>query len=150
MTIDLTKYNKIHVHWIDFREMYWRAHGYNNIDDWKNDIAYLNESFQMNLGQYWLAGKEVIFSENKDSKNYPPEGLLVTFDDVYIDYNNYYLHLSMKFTDLSNNETLLKLEQEAYYGNNYGFTGYLTYALDNVAQRIAWVIMQKKKRNLLR
>ena len=147
--VDLNRYSNIHIQWIDFAEKNWRVHGYDKIDDWKKDIEHLNRIFQENLENYWLAGKDVTFSKDKDSTNYPKDGLLVAFDDVYIDYDHYYLYLSIKFIDLSSNKLLMEIKRKGYFGNSYGFIGYLTCSLDNVSQRITWVIMQKKKRNYL-
>ena len=148
--VEMTFYENIHVSWIDFLEENWPIHGYRNVDDWKNDIEYLNRNFQLNLKGYWLDNKNLSFSDNKNFTDYPAEGLLIALDEVFIDSNNYKLYLSIEFIDLKTNETLLKLKKRAYYGNQFGFTGYLTYALDEVSQRITLEILQKGKRNLLR
>ena len=147
--VNLNKYQNIHIQWVDFREKDWRVHGYQNIEDWKNDIEYLNQTFQYNLESYWLVGKKVTFSKKIDSKDYPKDGLLITFDDIYIDYNHYNLYLSIKFIDISTNKLLLEIYRDKYFGNSYGFTGYLSCSLDNISQRISWIILQKKMSNML-
>ncbi|MCG8335897.1 MAG: hypothetical protein MJE63_15385 [Proteobacteria bacterium] len=106
--------------------------------------------FQSNLEQYWLQNKKVSFTQEKNDKKYPSGGLLITFDDAGIDYNNYNLHLSLKFIDLKTKEVLHTVSKKAYYGNQWEFKGYLSYALDKVSQQIIRIILKKKKSNLLK
>lgn len=150
VNVDFRKYRTVHVDWINLMEKNWRIHGYHSTREWKSDIAYLNRGFQSGLEQYWLQGKKVSFSREKDDKKYPSRGLLITFDDAVIDYNTYNLHLSLKFVDLKTKEVLYTVSREAYYGNQWGFKGFLSYALDEVSRQITWIILKKKKSNLLK
>lgn len=149
ITVDLRNYQNIHIDWINFDEDNWRLHGYGTIEEWKSDIRYLNEGFQVNLKKYWLPGKNLSFSTGKFDNKFPGKGLLITFDDITIDYDNYYLYLSMAFTDLQTKQVLVTIEKLPYYGNQWGFTGFLSYALDEVSKRITWLVVQEEKPNLL-
>jgi len=141
---DFSKYKNIHVDWVDLIEKDWRIHGYRNEDEWKKDIEYVNQDFQMYLEQYYLIGKKLTFSNNKNFSNYPTQGLLIKFGDAFIDYNHYQLYLSIKFVDLETNQTLLELKKRAYYGDQWGFLGFLNQSLYEVSRRLTWVILKEK------
>ncbi|MCE5263790.1 MAG: hypothetical protein LLG97_09680 [Deltaproteobacteria bacterium] len=144
VNVDFSKYDNIHVDWVDLIEKDWRMHGYSNEDEWKNDIEYLNLNFQKYLEEYYLIGKKLTFSNNKNFADYPIQGLLIKFGDVFIDYSHYQLYLSIKFVDLKTNQTLLELERRAYFGNQWGFAGFLHYSLYEVSKQLSWVIMKIK------
>jgi hypothetical protein len=141
---DFSKYKNIHVDWLDLIEKDWQIHGYHNEDEWKKDIEYLNKDFQMYLEQYYLIGKKLTFSNNKNYSNYPTQGLLIKFGDVSIDYNHYQLYLSIKFVDLETNRTLLELQKRAYFGDQFGFVGFLNQSLYEVSRQLTWVVLKKR------
>jgi hypothetical protein len=144
VNVDFSKYNDIHVDWVDLIERDWRAHGYNTEEEWKNDIEYVNLSFQKYLQEYYLIDKKLTFSDKKNFTNYPTQGLLIKFGNVFIDYGHYQLYLSIKFVDLETNQTLLDIERRAYFGNQWGFTGFLNYALYEVSKQLSWAILKIK------
>jgi len=149
ISVDLKGYRSVHIDWVDLIEEDWSRLHYGDSTEWKNDINMLNKNFQNNLKKYWLNNINLTVAKSARSSTNSRSGLLVKFREVYVDYDNYNLHLTIDYIDLNSKRLLKTVKREAYYGNNWGLTGYLSYALDEVSERITWDILQERKKNYL-
>lgn len=128
----LQKYQAIYLGWLDLHEKDWILHGYGNQEYYTLFIARLNAIFQADCKRNWLAGKTVTGAQDMTNKGRPSAGLYILFEDVDVEYDRYYLHVTLHFIDIETGQTLLTLRNQSFYGNNWGFEGYLTYATKEI------------------
>jgi hypothetical protein len=134
--VDLSAMEKVFVGWVDLGPDNWALHGYSSKEDWAAVIDGFNNSFAASLRAKWLPGRTVTEAKNRADENAAGQDLYIKFRDVWIDYNNYLLYLSIHFIDPKTNTEIATIPPRAYYGNAWGFRNYLAATLEEVGRKI--------------
>jgi len=135
-TVDMTAMNSVFLGWVDMVPDDWAVHGYNDKTEWAATINRLNNAFQRMCQTKFLPGRTITGSKEKGDENAGDSDLYIKFADVRIDYNKYYLYLSLHFIDRKTNTEIAAIPARAYYGDDWGFEKYLKAALDEVGVKL--------------
>jgi hypothetical protein len=135
-TVDMSAMQKVFVGWVDLGPDNWAFHRYASKEDWETDIDGINSSFSAAVRAKWLPGRTVTGAKNRGDENTAGQDLYIRFADVWIDYNNYLLYLSIHFIDPKTNAQIAAIPARPYYGNDWGFRNYLRAALEEVNRKI--------------
>ena len=139
--VDLSKYNNIHLGWIDFKAEDWELYAYQDKESWENAIGRLNKKFQMQCKSYFV-GKDVTASSNSENIPVKENILYIKFNNIHIDQFNYIVYTTIDFIDLSTNNTLLTIPDFPFYGKTVGFQNMLQSVLSEIT------ILLKKELNI--
>lgn len=134
--VDMSAMPKVFVGWVDLRSKDWAAHRYRSEEDWAAEIDGLNGSFAAALSARWLPGRAVTTAKNADDVNLAGQDLYIKFADVLIDYDYYFLYVSIHFIDPKTNKEIAAIPARPYYGNTRGFASFLAASLEEVGRKI--------------
>lgn len=140
--------NRIFLGWVDLVPDDWALHGYSTRAEWADAVNTLNYSLLRSCQTTYLAGRTVTAAKEKGDENATDSDLYIRFSDVRIDYDDYYLYVSIHFIDPKSKAEIATIPARPYYGNNWGFERYLRAALDEVSVKLQVEILggvQKKK-----
>ncbi len=135
-TVDMKSMNNICVGWVNLGPDEWKLHGYETKDEWTEVIGSLNAAFQSYLGAN-LPGRSLVAVKENGDENTPGScELYIKFSNVYVDYDNYHLVLSIHFIEPKSNTEIAAVPVRPYYGNDWGLKNYLNMALKEVGTKI--------------
>ena len=131
-TVDMKNMNRIFLGWVDLVPDDWVLHGYGDKAEWADAVNTLNYWLQRRCQATYLAGRTVTAAREKGDENTADSDLYIKFSDVRIDYDKYYLYVSIHFVDPKTKAELAAIPARPYYGDNWGLVKYLKAALDEV------------------
>jgi hypothetical protein len=135
-TVDMKDMNHIFVGWVDLGPDEWKLHGYATKDEWTEVIDSLNAAFLSYLRAN-LPGRTLVAAKERGDVNAAGCELYIKFSDVYVDYDNYHLVLSIHFIDPKSSTEIANIPVRPYYGNDWGLKNYLNMALKEVGTKIS-------------
>ncbi len=136
----LSGYQQVHLGWLDLREENWALYGYYDQETFAKFIKRLNSYFQADCRTRHLKSKNLSFTSSATDEKFPSTGLLISFEEINPDYDSYLLSLTIKLTDLNTGETKLVFKNRSFYGDNWGFEGYLIEATKDIGAMLGVVI----------
>ena len=83
-----------------------------------------------------VADRTVTAAKDKDDTNFAGNDLYIKFQDVRIDYEHYHLIVGIHFIDPKTNTEIGMIPARPYYGNDWGFKGFMNAALDKVCEKV--------------
>ena len=135
-TADMSAMKTIFLGWVDMKPDDWKVHEYGSKEEWAAVINTLNRAFQQDCATTRLSGRTVTAANDQADENAAGQDLSIRFSDVRIDYNYYLLYLSIHFIDPKTKAEIAAIPVRGYYGNAWGFDGYLKAALAEVGRKI--------------
>jgi hypothetical protein len=129
-TVDLSNKKRIFVGWIDLPTEEGAPSGYEKAD-WTALMAGLNQSLSS-----CVADRTVTAAKSKDDVNAAGNDLYIKFQDVRIDYEHYHLIIGIHFIDPKTNTEIGMIPARPYYGNDWGFKGFMNAAVENVCEKV--------------
>ncbi len=133
---DLVPMTKVFIGWVDLEPEDWALHGYGDKKEWSELIVTLNRALLRLCQTKYLRGRTVVAAQDASDTNAAAHDLYIKFSDVRIDYNRYYLYLSIQFIDPKTKAVLGTIPMRPYYGNDLGFFKYLRAAMEEVAVKL--------------
>lgn len=143
-SVDMANMKSVFIGWMDMAPDDWSIHGYENKAEWISTINQLNNFFQRQCQTKYLPGWTVTGAKDMGDEKPADGNLYIKFSDVKIDYDHYYLYLSIHFIDSKKNAEIAVIPTRAYYGNDWGFERYLRAALDEVAIKVQVEVFGKR------
>lgn len=135
-TANMKGMNRICLGWVDLGPDEWAAHGYDTKAQWSDIISSLNAEFASSLPAIYLPERTILAAKEKGDDSASGCDLKIKFSDVYVDYDNYHLFLSIHFIDPKTNTEIGLIPVRPYFGDEWGLRGYLNYALKEVAKKL--------------
>lgn len=129
-TADMVKMQRILIGGINLPTEEGALYGYGK-DDWIELMAGLNQKLSR-----CVLDRDVTVSKNKDDVNTAGYDLYIKFQDVNIDYEYYHLIVGIHFIDPKKNTEIAMIPARPYYGNDWGFKGFMNAALDKVCEKV--------------
>jgi hypothetical protein len=129
-TVDMSNMKRIFVGWVDLPTEEGALYGYEKAD-WIALMAGLNQSLS-----HCIADRIVTAAKDKDDNNSVGNDLYIKFQDVRIDYEHYHLVVGIHFIDLKTNAEIGMIPARPYYGNDWGFKGFMNAAVDEVCKKL--------------
>jgi hypothetical protein len=80
--------------------------------------------------------RDVTVAKDKDDVSTAGYDLYIKFRDVNIDYEYYHLIVGIRFIDPKTNTEIAMIPARPYYGNDWGFKGFMNAALDQVCKKV--------------
>jgi hypothetical protein len=133
---DMLAMQKVFVGWVDLRSNDWASHRYRSEESWAAVIDELNSSFGAAASAKWLPGRTVTVAKNKADVDLAGQDLYIKFSDVLIDYDYYFLYVSIHFIDPVTNREIAAIPARPYYGNTRGFESFLRMSLEEVGRKL--------------
>jgi hypothetical protein len=129
-TIDMSNMKRVFVSWVDLPTEEGALYGYEKAD-WIALMTGLNQSLA-----HCVADRTVTAAKDKDDTNFAGNDLYIKFQDVRIDYEHYHLIVGIHFIDPKTNTEIVMIPARPYYGNDWGFKGFMNAALDKVCEKV--------------
>jgi hypothetical protein len=98
-TIAMTNMKSAFIGWMDMVPDDWSLHGYESKAEWTSAIDQLNNFFQRQCQTKYLPGLTVTAAKSLGDEKPADSDLYIKFSDIKIDYDQYYLYLSIHFID---------------------------------------------------
>jgi hypothetical protein len=130
-TVSLPKYKSVFIGWIDLNEKDWLRFNYANKEDWNRDAKRIVFTFLRNC-EYKLSCGEVHVAQNESDTDFGKADLYIKFTDAFVDWDNYYLYMTIHFIETAGNNEVYVLKKGKFYGNAAGFTNYLNAAMTSI------------------
>jgi hypothetical protein len=129
-TVDMSKMQRIFISGINLPTEEGALYGYDKAD-WIELMAGLNQKLSR-----CVFDRDVTVAKDKDDVNPTGYDLYIKFQDVNIDYEYYHLIVGIHFIDPKTNNKIAMIPARPYYGNDWGFKGFMNAALDEVCKKL--------------
>ena len=129
-TVDMSKMQRIFIGGINLPTEEGALYGYEKAD-WSELMAGLNQKLSR-----CVLDRDVTIAKDKDDVNTAGYDLYIKFKDVNIDYEYYHLIVGIHFIDPKTNTEIGMIPARPYYGNDWGFKGFMNAALDKVCDKV--------------
>ena len=129
-TVDMSKMQRIFIGGINLPTEEGALYGYEKAD-WIEMMAGLNQKLSR-----CVLDRDVTIAKDKDDVNTTGYDLYIKFQDVNIDYENYHLIVGIHFIDPKTNTKIAMIPARPYYGNDWGFKGFMNAALNQVCKKV--------------
>ena len=128
--VDMTKMQRVFIGGINLPTEEGALYGYGK-DDWIEMMAGLNSKLSR-----CVLDRNVTVAKDKDDVNTAGYDLYIKFQDVNIDYEHYHLIVGIHFIDPKTNAETGMIPARPYYGDDWGFKGFMSAALDEVCKKV--------------
>jgi hypothetical protein len=128
--VDMSKMQRIFIGGINLPAEEGALYGYERVD-WIEMMAALNQKLSR-----CVLDHNVTVAKDKDDVNTAGYDLYIKFQDVNIDYEYYHLIVGIHFIDPKTNAEIAMIPARPYYGNDWGFKGFMNAALDKVCEKV--------------
>lgn len=129
-TTNMSKMQRIFIGGINLPTEEGALYGYEKAD-WIELMAGLNQKLSR-----CVLDRDVTVAKGKDDVNTAGYDLYIKFRDVNIDYEYYHLIVGIQFFDPKTNAEIAMIPARPYYGNDWGFRGFMNAALDKVCEKV--------------
>jgi hypothetical protein len=129
-SVDMSKMQRIFIGGINLPTEEGALYGYEKAD-WIELMAGLNSKLSR-----CVLDRNVTVAKDKDDVNPAGYDLYIKFQDVNIDYEHYHLIAGIHFIDPKTNTEIGMIPARPYYGNDWGFKGFLNEALNKVCEKV--------------
>jgi hypothetical protein len=129
-SVDMSKMQRIFIGGINLPTEEGALYGYEKAD-WIEMMAGLNQKLSR-----CVLDRDVTIAKDKDDVNTTGYDLYIKFQDVNIDYENYHLIVGIHFIDPKTNTKIAMIPARPYYGNDWGFKGFMNAALNQVCKKV--------------
>jgi hypothetical protein len=128
--VDMSKMQRIFIGRINLPTEEGALYGYEKAD-WIELMAALNQKLSR-----CVLDRDVTVAKDKDDVNAAGYDLYIKFQDVNIDYEYYHLIVGIHFVDPKTNAEITMIPARPYYGNDWGFKGFMNAALNKVCEKV--------------
>ncbi len=139
-SVDMSKMQRIFIGGINLPTEEGALYGYDK-DGWIEMMAGLNQKLSR-----CVLNRNVTVAKDKDDVNAAGYDLYIKFQDVNIDYEYYHLIVGIHFIDPKTNAEIAMIPARPYYGNDWGFKGFMNAALDKVCEKVDVEVTGEQRR----
>ena len=140
-TVDMSNMKHIFIGWVDLPTEEGALYGYDKAG-WTELMAGVNQSLSR-----CVVDRTVTAAKDKDDVNAAGNDLYIKFQDFRIDYEYYHVIVGIHFIDPKTNTEIGMIPARPYYGNAWGFKGFMNAAMDKVCEKVQVEVTGKKQNN---
>jgi len=129
-TVDMSKMQHIAINALDLPTEEGALYGYGK-DDWTELMTGLNQKLSR-----CVLDRDVTIVNSLGSSDATKYDLYIKFKDVNIDYEYYHLIVGIHFIDPKTGADISVIPARPYYGNDWGFKGFMNAAMDEVCKKV--------------